>query len=173
MHLCAPRDYQDWEGILPALTQLEAVFLSANSPVDWDDPILLSFRTAFTNCLRQPTLTDVKISNINAFPLSALSHSSSIKRVLLLGNFSHLPSTSSLVYPSLDSLVLYNCSSMDIVTSWAQSRSLRSLEFDSRDFRPLSPFLEVCANTLTTLKIRIPHECTHFHILLLAYSDVS
>jgi hypothetical protein len=71
------RNTQELECILPKLTQLEAIFLYSTS-IGWND-LRESFRTAFTNCLHLPTLTDVKI---HAFPLSTLDHSRSLKRVL-------------------------------------------------------------------------------------------
>ncbi len=160
-------NYQELECILPALPQLQAILLSSGTetPVGWNE-LRESFRTAFTDCLRLPTLTDVKVSNIKAFPLSALDSCRSLKRLFLLGNLSYLPSVSSISYQSLDSLVLYHCSSMEIVTSWAESHSLRSLDFIG-DFRQFSRLLDVCANTLTTLKVRVPHDCAHIHSLCL------
>ena len=155
----AASNYQELESILPALTQLQAILLSStNSSIRWHD-LRESFRISFTNCLRLPTLTDVKVSNIDAFPLSALDHCSSLKRLLLLGSFRYLPSASSLPHPSLDSLVLHQCSSMETVTSWMESRSLHSLDFNG-DFMLFSQLLEVCANTLTTLMVHVPHTCT-------------
>ena len=158
LSVAAPK-YHELELILPALTQLQAILLSSlSSCIGWHD-LRESFRTAFTNCLRLPTLTDVKVSNINAFPLSALDHCSSLKRLLLLGSFHYLPPVSSLPHLSLDSLVLHQCTSMETVTSWMESRSLHSLDFNG-DFRLFSQLLEVCANTLTTLMVHVPHTCT-------------
>jgi hypothetical protein len=154
--------YREFEMILPTLTQLQAIFLSSGTgtPVVWSD-LRESFRIALTNCLQLPTLTDVKVSNLKSFPLSALDHSSSLKGLLLSGDFASVPSVPSLVYPSLDALILDHCSSMNIVTSFVKSRNLRSLDFMRGSFGFFSRLLEVCANTLTTLKIHVSHECTH------------
>jgi hypothetical protein len=159
-------DCQPLESILPMVTQLQAFSLSGIS-VGWDD-LPESFRTAITNCLRLPTLTNVNISNINSFPLSALDHSSSLKRLSLSGIFHRLASVSPpFYYPPLD-LILDDCSSTstEIITSWVESRNLHSLRSNG-DLGQVSRLLEVCANTLTTLMVRIPDDCTHitFHCL--------
>lgn len=157
-------NYEELALILPLLTQLEAVFLSASGAggsCGWYD-LRESFRIAFINCLQLPSLTDVKLSFLKNFPLSILDLSRSLKRLSLSGTFDY-SSGSSQVYPSLDSLLLNGCLSMDAIISWLRSRSLLSLEYES-DFRPLSRLLEVSADSLTTLKIHVPHECM-FHSL--------
>lgn len=66
MFLTSYAGYRALEPILSAVTQLQAILLSFSSC--WDS-IHESFRTSFTNCLQLPTLTDVKILQVDSFPL--------------------------------------------------------------------------------------------------------
>jgi len=151
--------YWDMGLILHKVTQLQAIDLSSpHATFTWYH-LCESFRTAFISCLKLPTLTDVQLSGINAFPLSVLNHSSSLKRLSLLRSSCDPHSVSPFVYSRLDSLVLHDCSSTAVekIITWAESSDLRSLEFLG-DLRSFTRLLEVYANTLTDVKVLVPHD---------------
>jgi len=165
---------QELDSILPMLTQLEGISLSSgeNKSTSWFY-LPESFRTIFTNCLRLPTLTDVRISNI-AFPLSVLDSTRSLKSLSLSGDLNYHLSASPIAHPTLDTLILYNCSLLKNIAGWLSTRNLRSLDLkDDDNIGALPSLLKACSDTLTTLKVHVPYHCKYpGYILTIAFQQV-
>lgn len=148
--------------ILGQLPNLRRVVLRSRG--NFWELLVEELRRAFLECLRLPSIKEVSVRGLYGFPLSALHDCSGLKYLLIEGECSHLDATSNRLFPPLESLSVYNCSTLTRFVAWAKLGALRSLEFQGTSqqyFDKLPELLEACSGTLTSLVLGLHNSCKY------------
>ena len=116
-----------------------------------------AFQEAFLKSIRSPSVTEVSVQDISAFPFSNLFGDTTLKRLSLQGRFrlpawpETLPSSH-----SIESLSLCDFRPFLHVLHCEPFKNLRTLDFQSAtasDFHSLEKFLDPCSHTLFSLRV--------------------
>lgn len=180
VHESSGRRLLDQEKIalmLPKFRMLRGIglYVGDDPPTEW--PMLHErFREAFMQCLRSPSMVEVSIFGASEFPLTTFRNCTSIKKLALGGefDFGDSSSESSLVYPRIESLSLYDCQrSCSTIISWAKTCSPRSLRFSlPNDITILQSLVQIYSNTLVSLELDFGEACmsiTHDDLSIVVY----
>jgi hypothetical protein len=141
--------------ILPKLSQIESIALSALRPSTWDalDP---RFRTAIQTILQLPSLKKAAIINIDSFPVSLFDDCRNLKHLILFSQCAGIDAVSTSSYPRLSSLYVENQKGLTRMVSWMKSNTLQFLSLLMNGRTALSDFrilIGACASTLVNLEL--------------------
>ena len=155
--------------ILPKFQMLRRIKLTL-PPTKWR--VHEEFCTAFMKCLQLPSMIEVSIFGAVDFPLAVLVKCTNIKKLSLSGTFNCDVSSlePSLPYSQFESLSIHRPSFLLSITFLAKTCSPHSLDLRlpySDDIVKLPPLLQVCSNTLTSLKLKFHGECMSPIIIIL------